>query len=290
MECERYQHVKVAIFGDIGGHGTELLRSLEILGLNFDTGKLPEDQKIIQAGDLIHKGPDSNMLVSMVDEILANNPVGQWTQIFGNHEMQHIGGYSFWRCDCSLATVATLQRWWNSGRATLATAVRHDPVKKRLNATQSLITHAGVTHSWWKRLGHGDAFETAREIRRFQSEEFKAINKPGLMLGEGPNVNAGPVWAHSTEEVYPSWYDINMPFNQIHGHTAPFAWSRKAWYPGTPMKYRKAMNAYQDVRVATLNDEDSEGTFAAIDPGFEKEKPDVLAVPFLDIPQAYEIL
>jgi hypothetical protein len=64
--------VRVAVVGDIGGHATELRAELTRLGEDKD-GRLPSDLVVIQVGDLIHRGPDSDDVVKLVDNYLKPN-------------------------------------------------------------------------------------------------------------------------------------------------------------------------------------------------------------------------
>ncbi|MGO9028167.1 MAG: hypothetical protein ACLQOZ_06025 [Acidimicrobiales bacterium] len=50
------------------------------LGADLDHGIVPEGLAIIQVGDLVHKGPDSEGCVALVERFLLNSP-GRWVQL-----------------------------------------------------------------------------------------------------------------------------------------------------------------------------------------------------------------
>ena len=58
--------IRVAVIGDVGGHVEELRRELRALGAS-ETGVLPDDLVVIQVGDLVHRGPDSEAVVRLVN-------------------------------------------------------------------------------------------------------------------------------------------------------------------------------------------------------------------------------
>lgn len=49
--------MKGYVFGDVGGHASSFFASLSSLGVNIETGEIPEGIHIVQVGDLIHQGP-----------------------------------------------------------------------------------------------------------------------------------------------------------------------------------------------------------------------------------------
>lgn len=230
----------VHVFGDTGGHASQLLRSLEKIGVDLSSFKIPEDVKIIHNGDLIHKGPDSDLIVSFVHALMVNNP-GQWIQILGNHEFQHIGGPAFWRCGCTQEMVDMLNFWYQEGYAKVAHGEKGLRVEKldsssrktwEPDGTSWLFTHAGLTCKLWE-FSYKKEADPVVLAELINNSTVKKITKPGMMLFGGvPQFSAGPVWALSTEEVFASWAttDTVPPFNQVYGHTAPFDWSSKSWW------------------------------------------------------------
>lgn len=250
--------MRYAIFGDTGGHASQLLASLLRLGFNSHTFALPADLTVVHLGDLIHKGPASDDLVRIVDQIMRRNPTN-WVQLLGNHEAQHVPGAPyFWRCSCSQETLEILHDWRATRRARLAHALAPSPKLAEfaeVGAKDLLLTHAGVTRRFWEeRLNEPGTAAAAAEL--INKLPLDVASQPGKMLPAGgigrykgplPPVPAGhanrllpvgPLWALSSEEVFTSWFDGQLPFVQVHGHTAAYDWEREGWYPNTPELYR----------------------------------------------------
>jgi hypothetical protein len=80
--------MRVAVIGDIGGHVDELRAELARLGVKRD-GLLPSDLLVIQVGDLVHRGPASDDVITLVDSYLRNEP-HRWIQLVGNHEANYL--------------------------------------------------------------------------------------------------------------------------------------------------------------------------------------------------------
>lgn len=265
--------MRALVFGDVGGHYTPFVNALRAEGIDVDNFVIPEDTIIVQIGDLVHRGPDSDKVVALADSMMLTN-YNRWYQLFGNHEAMHLDDtMDFYKCNCSQSTANTIRRWWEEHQAHVAISMQHAPTK-RLISPLSLLTHAGVMYSWWRRASKEDAQWTAEYLNGFQPMEATALDQPGEMMGIGPRNNAGPWWAQCTHELYPSWEqrDAHMPFNQIHGHSTPWMWDRNAWSGGTPLRYRKQMKLSLEERVCWLPSEDGQATFAAIDPGYGKQQ------------------
>lgn len=274
--------MRAAIFGDVGGHFAPLARALESLGVNLDSGIIPSDLHIIQVGDLIHKGPNTDELVALVDHLMAQSP-DQWTQLVGNHEAMHLNmSVPFFNSNCSPDTIQTLQRWWEEGQIHLATSFTGESAK-RLVLPETLVTHAGMTFGVWQRVGRPKS--AAEVVQGIQKASVGVYGKPGYMLGDRARWNAGVFWAHSTNETYPSWLEEDMPFNQVHGHCPPFNFERNDWWVGKSSMYRRGKPytfAYPDDRAYVLHTR-SAATFVCIDPGFEKSQPVARVQPWLEV-------
>lgn len=259
---------RVAVFGDLSGHLGPFRDALEDLGADLDRAELPEGLSIVQLGDLVHKGPDSDEIVALVDAMLARHP-GRWLQLVGNHEAHHLaGGDRFWAaCACSAETEDTLRRWVSDGAAHLAVAVddeAHGPL---------LVTHAGLTRSLWVGLGRLPAPATAAALNELLVRDPYVALEPGLMLGHGPpNTVAGVAWAHAGAEVYASWVGVPPPpFGQVHGHTSVFWWGRRLWERGTPAAVRSSGRPNPITRHLTFALEGR--PYFSIDPGFSRHDP-----------------
>lgn len=273
--------MKGIVIGDVGGHGDQLFATLKSLGVNLKTGVIPKDLTIISLGDLIHKGPKSEDIIDFVDKVFKKNP-DNWMQLLGNHEMQHLEGYLFWDCNCSIELVDCLINWRVNNFATSAGVLKHKPIPGMLDSQYSLLTHAGVTHDVFKNVTSGKRVnDVFWGLEKLYVNDFKEMNKPGVMLGSPVTKTAGVFWAHSTIEVYPSWFEHEMPFNQIHGHTAPYAWENNNWFPGTGAFWRENLTVHSMQRSVSFKPNVmSDGNFLALDPGFELKVPSIDTIPY----------
>lgn len=239
---------RLAIIGDVGGHLAAVTDQLTALGVDVGERQIPHDLIVCQVGDLIHKGPDSAAVVTLVDQIMEANP-GRWVQLLGNHEAQYLpGGTQFWAPEVPDETADILRRWWNTGRMRVAAAFDvTDNVREPATASEVgvdscppgplLITHAGLTVGAWRLLGHP---ETVTEIVDVLNEASAPVvwREGGIITGV-EDVSAGPLWALSASEVYTSWaaFHERQPstsaptFAQAHGHTAARSWRFNHWSP-----------------------------------------------------------
>lgn len=211
---------RVAVIGDVGGHLTELRRELRRLGADEATGRLPDDLTVVQVGDLVHRGPDSAGVVALVDRYLREQPE-HWIQLVGNHEAQYLAAPLFaWPERLDEASVATLRRWWADGLLHAATAV---PVA----GGEALVTHAGLTSGFWRGVlgAPTTAGETAAALDALIGHQDDVLFRPGqLLVGGGPDLSAGPLWAVAATELVPGWLGVGAQFSQVHGHTSLYAW------------------------------------------------------------------
>ena len=213
---------RVAVIGDLAGHLVELTGELRRLGADERTGRLPADLQIVQVGDLVHRGPDPEGVVALVDRYLREQP-DQWVQLAGNHEAQYVHEPAFsWPERIADVAVDSLRRWWTTGRMLVAAAV-HTPDE------DFLITHAGLTEGFWRlALDLPSRAElAAAAINSFIGTHDDVLFHPGQMLGGGdPDPGAGPVWAAAATELAPGWLATTSPFSQVHGHSGVVDWRR----------------------------------------------------------------
>lgn len=213
--------IRVAVIGDIGGHLNELRTELVRLGAGQD-GRLPDDLIVVQVGDLIHRGPDSDGVVALVDRYLRTQP-SQWIQLIGNHEAHYLRPPAFgWNQRLRRESIRTLRRWWKQDQAQAATALYTDN-------EAFLVTHAGVTAAFWRAIlgAPGSASHAADRINSLARASNEAIFRGGRVLdGKQPNPYAGPLWADFATELIPGWTTTPLPFSQIHGHTSLTDWRR----------------------------------------------------------------
>jgi hypothetical protein len=211
---------RVAVIGDLAGHLDELRGELRRLGADGTTGRLPDGLTVIQVGDLVHRGPDSESVIALVDGYLRTQP-DQWIQLIGNHEAQYVRPPAFeWRERIDDTAVDTLRRWWAGGRLLAAASVRTP-------RGDYLITHAGVTAPFWRDvLGMAaSAADAATALNNLIATEDERLFSAGHVLGGGrPDPWAGPLWAATSTELVPSWFGVPMPFSQVHGHATIVDW------------------------------------------------------------------
>lgn len=210
--------MRIAVIGDVGGHAEQLRLELTRLGAHPD-GSLPDDLVIVQVGDLVHRGPDSDEVIRIVDRYLRSQP-DQWIQLIGNHEVNYLQAPVFrWPEELSRKHIRLLNRWWRNGTLAVAAAVE--------TAEESfLITHAGITAEFWASIlgGPTAAAEAARRINDLARAGVESVFRAGIFLHGSIASDAGPLWADTATELLPGWTDRRMPFSQIHGHNSITSW------------------------------------------------------------------
>lgn len=274
----------VHVFGDTGGHGLQLFKALSTIGVDLETGEIPEGVIIVHLGDLIHKGPASNTIVSMVDKLIRNNP-GQWLQVLGNHEFQHIEeGIDFWNCSCTPDTQATIQEWYSEGLARVAWAIEgvlpnkwttgNRPVGQEELVGSFLATHGGLTYPLWKKLGEPDSATLAAD--RLNAKRSWCAGSAGEMLGMTNRYGmVGPVWAMASKETFHYWHlewlksHLKMPFGQLVGHNAPFSFDSGNWWGNVSKDFRKVSKVnLEDRRTVCFV---AESVLICMDPDYTKD-------------------
>ena len=63
----------IAIFGDLSGHLHPFEEALKRLGAVPETATVPDGLLVVQVGDLVHRGPDSDAIVDLVDRMMDAN-------------------------------------------------------------------------------------------------------------------------------------------------------------------------------------------------------------------------
>lgn len=256
---------RVAMIGDTGGHLGELQKALINLGAEPGTFRLPADLVVIHVGDLVHKGPDSEGVVELVDRIMEAQPE-QWVQLIGNHEAYYVHEKLFeWQGEVQEETAATLRRWWAEGKMRVAAAV------SRPNGDEVVVTHAGLTHSVWKLVldAPESAVDAAARLEALRTSDYPWLWMPGTMLTGEVDKFAGPIWAESGSEVYADWIHAEKtmgaqaPFHQVHGHSTPFAWRHYKWYAPEGVQDMVRLNNRRHHSAITIAGK----TIIGIDPG-----------------------
>ncbi|HEX4249778.1 MAG TPA: metallophosphoesterase [Pseudonocardia sp.] len=247
------------MIGDVAGHLAELRAELRRLGADEATGRLPDDLTVVQVGDLVHRGPESDQVVALVDRYLTEQPA-HWVQLVGNHEAQYLREPMFeWPQRIGAEAGQTLLRWWTEGRMQVATWVRAD-------AESFLITHAGLTAEFWRAtLGcPSSAEQAAATINSLIGARDHALFRAGTMLNRSWRAGGvGPVWAASGTELLPGWLDTTVPFSQIHGHDSPYDWQRERFRTSDKIARLTVLDHEAKHAVTTLPG----GRIIAVDPG-----------------------
>lgn len=266
-----YQEPTYAVFGDVGGHYFPFEAGLKDLGVQvgatIGSYLIPKNLTIVQAGDLIHKGPYSDALIALADVMMKENNAdperGNWIQLIGNHESNYIpGARVFWPFECSDASIATIRRWWKNKEARLHFLIPQNTGKP------FMVTHAGVSSYIYestqrKRKGI-EAFEN--HLLSWQPGNMMEASFAGRMLYGKVSPYAGVFWADSSQEVYATWRDKESPFHQIHGHCPPFGWMFNQFYSSVPKLYQEEILINRKKRQSLWEMNDSQ--FYCIDPGF----------------------
>ncbi|MFT4088654.1 MAG: metallophosphoesterase [Gordonia sp. (in: high G+C Gram-positive bacteria)] len=210
--------MRIAVIGDVGGHLDELRAELRLLGVEND-GELPDGLAVVQVGDLVHRGPESDAVVELVGTYLERHP-DRWIQLMGNHEAFYLRPPEFlWPDQISRPSTSVLRKWWKRGKLVGAASI--------VTPDESfLVTHAGLTAGFWS---HGlgapaSSGEAARRLNQMVRGDDPVFFSSGRMLTGRANPYAGPIWAESSSELIPGWADANMPFSQIHGHSNLVDW------------------------------------------------------------------
>jgi hypothetical protein len=252
---------RVAVVGDVGGQLRALVDELVRLGADPISHALPDDLIVVQVGDLIHRGPDSEGVIGLVDRYASSQP-GQWVQLVGNHEAQYLREPAFaWPATIADAAAEALRRWWASGWLRAAVAVT-------AGAEDFLVTHAGLTEGFWRLALDSPATskQAAAALNSFIGTHDDVLFSAGQMLGGGePNYVAGPVWAAAGAEVIPSWLHSGraMPFSQIHGHSSVADWRRRSFSAEREVGELMSVDEERSHATATLPG----GRVIGIDPG-----------------------
>lgn len=217
------KYSKTLVFGDIGGHFNEFERGLNSYGVSLLDLHIPKDFKIIQVGDLVHKGPDSDKLVSTVDA-MTQKYGDQWIQLAGNHELPYISSQRRFYADrISEDSHRRLINMKYDGRLLKAHSIKDSENE------DYLITHAGLTYHNYQSLAKNKILSNSRQIaKRLNNSEWDDLIKAGVILGRPLSYRAGIFWAECVFEVYDSWRreDKVANFNQIHGHSSVYNWSK----------------------------------------------------------------
>lgn len=229
--------MRTAIIGDIGGQLAVFHDVIKNLGGSVETGKFPEDLRVIQVGDIVRMSdaPDLDSLAcaKLADKLItANN--GNYIQLLGNHETPLLGGAldPHWKITDLPESKPIINSWWNDRKAHLA-LVLHAPGEKDI-----LVTHAGLTQGYMKNfLGASNVRDAVKTLNGFVGNvTFGGIEKPGALVTQKVSVESDIFWALCGPELHASWWGEPLGFNQIHGHAVVYRWDKEAFWSDIPQE------------------------------------------------------
>lgn len=260
---------RIAILGDVGGWYERLAEAVRLVGGDPTQGTLPSDVVIVQVGDLIHKGPDSERCMALVEQMHQNVP-GQWVQLAGNHESSYLPGgvRGPWPERLSDVLVAILYRWKEAGLLRLAVAIDAG------TDGQVLVTHSGLTRGRWEQLGHPVGAQAAAI-----AIECQWHRDPVAALRRS-SPDPGVVGADAASELLAGWAAVErLPFNQVHGHTSAFVWEAGSWDSALPEALKRRASADPVSRHVTVHWPG--GWIIGIDPRYTRVAADIPITPLI---------
>ena len=213
---------RIAVLGDLSGHLKPLLTTLAELGVEVDDRNVPrqvtwpDDLVVVQVGDLVHKGPVSELVVAVVDALFRRT--GRWVQLLGNHEAQYVpGGTAFWVPPIDARVGERVGQWWDEGFLRPAVAIddeRRGPV---------LVSHGGLTVRSWHALGDPDHLGAVGALAD-PANHARHVLAAGIMAAR--DADPGVAWTEPKQELRAPWLvhaqvGGTVPFSQVHGHAQP---------------------------------------------------------------------
>ncbi|KAB2810802.1 hypothetical protein F9L07_02320 [Pimelobacter simplex] len=247
---------RYAVIGDVGGHAGALRAELARLGVPDEgRGPIPDGLVVVQVGDLVHRGPESEEVVRQVDGYLRRQP-GRWVQLIGNHEAQYVRPATFqWPTPLDPVAADRVRAWWREGLMVPAAVLAPDV----------LVTHAGVTAPFWREVlgAPRTASEIAEALAALARADDPALFRAGAMLqGREPDPRAGPLWAAAASELVPSWTGTPLPVDQVHGHSSAYDWGSGAWRLAPDL----VPHAHLDAEARHVTIELAGGRIVGVDP------------------------
>lgn len=224
MPLETIEAPRIAVLGDLSGHLKPLLTTLAELGVEVDDRNVPrrvtwpDDLVVVQVGDLVHKGPVSELVVAVVDALFRRT--GRWIQLLGNHEAQYVpGGVEFWVPPLDRRVGERLGEWWEEGFLRPAVAIddaRRGPV---------LVSHGGLTVRSWRALGEPDHLGSVTALAQ-PAHHAEHVLAAGVMAAR--DSDPGVAWTEPRRELRSPWLVLadvggHVPFSQVHGHAQPLS-------------------------------------------------------------------
>lgn len=176
-------------------------------------GKVDE---IVQLGNLVgcsdrmkdnsYNGPNAAVLSYIA---LWKSTYSNWTQVVGPNEIMALNFPDEWT---NIESNRLLRRRWLTDHKKNWSAFLTAGVNKG-----RLVTHGGLTHGEWVKIGKP---KTAEEAAERLNDKYCGTLYQGkcFKLNKRPNFSANPIFADPVMEVYPSWItaEEDTPFDQVH--------------------------------------------------------------------------
>lgn len=254
---------KVAVLGDIGGQINVFKDAVKSLGGCPEHAILPSDTQLIQVGDVVRRHDsadlDSVACAAYVEKLMLNNP-GQYIQVMGNHEMPSLGGQvdPNWTLLNIDPADALIRKWWNDKSVYLAAGLIH------ADGRETLITHAGMNANYHLSLGGRGMVDTVQKLNAMVGGRLSAFERPGYLVKKDYDRGADFLWSLVGLELYETWYEKSMPFEQIHGHCCSYRWDVKDFWSDIPERARLDAVINEDQRYITTVDSHG-NTFRTVD-------------------------
>lgn len=234
---------RVLILGDIGAQIRVFENTLKAYGIDPDRPIIPDDTILVQVGDLVRRqipgqaledhhlnDEDNDKVVSLADRLLLLNP-NNYFQLIGNHDALEIGGASPSNCFIRRPN-ETLNKWLSDG-------VFHLSITVETEEEDFLVTHAGLTHGYWKEIGsQASALDATKALNDL---DVTKMTTDAWFFTNEHSLRADFIWALAASELYPSWRDELMPFSQIHGHSTVWQYAKENWADNAPDDVIKAL-------------------------------------------------
>lgn len=227
--------MKIAVVGDIGGQLEVFHDVIRDLGGDMDTGMLPDDLIVIQVGDIVRFNDsadlDSYGCAALADKLIqANN--GKYIQLLGNHETPLLGGalHPNWNLKELPESQPIIESWWNEKKAYIGVVLTAD------GKDDIVITHAGLTRGFMEtKLKTQNPREAIHKLNSYVGNvAITDIEHTGGLIDKVHNPNVDTFWALAGSELYDEWFDGELTFNQLHGHSCIYDWEKDSyWWDAT---------------------------------------------------------
>lgn len=261
--------MKYAIFGDLSGWREPFKAGLATVGVDLDGDEVPDDLTVIQVGDVIRKGPDSEQLMIDVNRLQLANP-DNWVQLIGNHEAMYLGGPLFGPWEISKKTLKILRGMFYERRACAAVAI--DTVEHG----EILVTHAGMTPHVWGLFDKPKDIEVLVQNLNALAWSDNRLHQqlafhPGRMLSGNHHNLPGVVWTETLYELWSAWEEAKeMPFSQVHGHAQTYNWGQKRFWMVDDAEY---FDTEVDRKLRQVTAKIHGKVIIGIDPGYGEYDP-----------------